>query len=611
MSYTLTYGQGGLADAAKYLSSKGRGEDSQLIHMMPSEIEALQSLAEQHGRSLTINPQTGLPEAGWLGDILKVGATAAAVYYGGPLLGGALAPTSSAALQAGLGMGLISGGITTLTTGSLKQGLGAGLTTGLIGGMMTPGTPNPTANVATGTPALEASKAISNATPSAFSTDSFFNQIPTGASPVASTATQAPSIAPSFSSSVYPNYTPIPMSGEAVSSLGSTMSPEQFNSIQQSGLAGAKNVPTGLWDKTTNWWKNDLTPNERLMYGIGGVGALGIIGDAMTPKQKEVPVDKGSVRPYTYASTQASPSPYPTGPIYDASGNPILAKKEQNYFNQGYTALPAYKAADGGLMAAGGLGNMYPQSQQYSNDYATPIHNPISTEVLNSGYEQNTNPYTGEPVGYALGGRANGTAEAETNNKYTYDPATQQYAQVQPIEPVATEKQNLGQLFYSNPSAMFNIGANRGMQNNNQNMGNVGMNGFGGIMGNMLRKVKEQQAPTNNFTYDPVTQTYKQLAEGGMANLGDYSDGGRLLKGPGDGVSDSIPASIGNKQPARLADGEFVIPARIVSELGNGSTDAGAKRLYAMMDKIQAGRKKTVGKGKVAVDSKAEKYLPA
>jgi hypothetical protein len=94
-------------------------------------------------------------------------------------------------------------------------------------------------------------------------------------------------------------------------------------------------------------------------------------------------------------------------------------------------------------------------------------------------------------------------------------------------------------------------------------------------------------------------------------SLGGYSDGGRLLRGPGDGVSDDIPATIGNRQPARLADGEFVIPARIVSELGNGSTDAGAKRLYAMMDKIQAGRKKTVGKGKVAVDSKAKKHLLA
>ena len=275
MSYTLTYGQGGLADAAQYLSSKGRGEDSQLIHMMPSEIEALQSLAEQHGRSLTINPQTGLPEAGWLGDILKVGATAAAVYYGGPLLGGALAPTSSAALQAGLGMGLISGGITALETGSLKQGLGAGVTTGLIGGMMTP----ETANVATGTPAQIGADLASRTN--------------TGLDVAGSSAMQNPLIRD------------IPAAIPATAPVSPTVS------------------PTGLWDKTTNWWNNDLDSKERLMYGIGGVGALGMIGDAMTPKQKEVAVDKGNIRPYTYASNTASPSPYPTGPLYDASGNPV------------------------------------------------------------------------------------------------------------------------------------------------------------------------------------------------------------------------------------------------------------------------------------------------
>lgn len=98
---------------------------------------------------------------------------------------------------------------------------------------------------------------------------------------------------------------------------------------------------------------------------------------------------------------------------------------------------------------------------------------------------------------------------------------------------------------------------------------------------------------------------------GNVANLGDYSDGGRLLRGPGDGVSDSIPATISGKQPARLADGEFVVPARIVSELGNGSTDAGARKLYAMMDRVQKARGKTTGKNKVAANSRADKYLPA
>ena len=98
------------------------------------------------------------------------------------------------------------------------------------------------------------------------------------------------------------------------------------------------------------------------------------------------------------------------------------------------------------------------------------------------------------------------------------------------------------------------------------------------------------------------------MAHGGISSLGGYSDGGHLLKGPGDGVSDSIPATIGGKQPARLADGEFVIPARIVSELGNGSTEAGARKLYAMMDRIKKARSKAKN---IAADTKSEKHLPA
>ena len=118
-----------------------------------------------------------------------------------------------------------------------------------------------------------------------------------------------------------------------------------------------------------------------------------------------------------------------------------------------------------------------------------------------------------------------------------------------------------------------------------------------------------------NQRYVPRAAGGGMMASGGISdagyNLGGYSDGGRLLRGPGDGVSDSIPAVIGKKQPARLADGEFVIPARIVSELGNGSTEAGARKLYAMMDRIQKARGKTVGKGKVAKNSWSEKHLPA
>jgi hypothetical protein len=101
------------------------------------------------------------------------------------------------------------------------------------------------------------------------------------------------------------------------------------------------------------------------------------------------------------------------------------------------------------------------------------------------------------------------------------------------------------------------------------------------------------------------------MARGGISNLGSYSDyarGGRMLKGPGDGMSDSIPASIGGKRPARLATEEFVVPADVVSHLGNGSSDAGAKQLYAMMDKVRTARTGRKSQGRKI---NPRKYMPA
>ena len=123
------------------------------------------------------------------------------------------------------------------------------------------------------------------------------------------------------------------------------------------------------------------------------------------------------------------------------------------------------------------------------------------------------------------------------------------------------------------------------------------------------------QIPNSTEVADPEgygQDSMRMMAQGGIADLGGYAAGGRpnLLHGAGDGVSDDIPATIAGKQPARLAAGEYVIPSRIVSELGNGSTDAGAQRLDEMVQKIQAGRKKTIGsKKQFANDSKAYKHL--
>jgi hypothetical protein len=103
----------------------------------------------------------------------------------------------------------------------------------------------------------------------------------------------------------------------------------------------------------------------------------------------------------------------------------------------------------------------------------------------------------------------------------------------------------------------------------------------------------------------------EMAAHGGImhSSLGGYAAGGnpRLLRGPGDGMSDNIPAVIGQKQPARLADGEFVIPADVVSHLGNGSTEAGAKKLHDMMNKV---RKARTGNPKQGKQINPNKFIP-
>lgn len=145
--------------------------------------------------------------------------------------------------------------------------------------------------------------------------------------------------------------------------------------------------------------------------------------------------------------------------------------------------------------------------------------------------------------------------------------------------------------------------------------GGAGIAGLG-MVGDQLRggipKKKQYSGALSQYRFDPSAYRPYGFARGGqtggIASLGSYSDGGRMLKGPGDGMSDSIPASIGNKQPARLADGEFVVPADVVSHLGNGSTDAGAKQLYAMMNKV---RKARTGNPKQGRQIQPRKYLPA
>jgi hypothetical protein len=110
----------------------------------------------------------------------------------------------------------------------------------------------------------------------------------------------------------------------------------------------------------------------------------------------------------------------------------------------------------------------------------------------------------------------------------------------------------------------------------------------GGVVPSTIT-VGENQAPPNPYGF----------ARGGSIP--------RFVSGPGDGMSDSIPANIDGNRPARLTDGEFVIPADVVSHLGNGSSKAGAQQLYAMMDRV---RKARTGSKKQGKEINARRMMP-
>jgi hypothetical protein len=201
-------------------------------------------------------------------------------------------------------------------------------------------------------------------------------------------------------------------------------------------------------------------------------------------------------------------------------------------------------------------------------------------------------------------------------SKFSYDPLTYKPDVVMPPTPLYRAQYADGGMIGQNPvERMSNanaIGANTGfpqayMPTNQFAIPTQTPVGQNVLMGQGDVRVDPYTGQQNPDAMSGVMGDVR-MASGGISSLGSYSDGGRMLKGPGDGMSDSIPAKIGGKQEARLADGEFVVPADVVSHLGNGSTDAGAKQLYSMMDKVRQARTGHKVQGR---QIKPNKYMPA
>jgi hypothetical protein len=507
----------GLHNLAKHVQQKGRGNDSELVHMTPSEVRGLQALAKAHGGSLTVNPDTGLVEAGFLEQVLPIAAAAAATYF----TAGAAAPALSAALGTTMG-GIAAGGLAGAGVGGISAALQGGdvqrgMTMGGLGGAISGG--------------MGAYDNVGN----------IFSSTAPGATTVTTAAPIAAPIA-----------TPAP-----ALNLGDV-------EAQAGGFYGGQ-APVNPYTNMTNAQITDVTgfkpniinPNSPYA-GYGTVGRAAVLAAPGIGASFGV-VPQGDGIPDTNQNFGfATLSPNFQGYV-PPQPNPYYTANYSGYAGGGIVALapggPVEQMSNQNTIMGGN--NMFPQSQQYSTQFATPTQMPTSAEIVRSDYDSQTNPYTGQ-TSFEAGGSVKKKKQADLTPESNL-------AKMDPYSAAMARLNNLRSQAY-----LPNVGASQSA-----------MNTLGGI-------------PT--------------AASGGLASLGSYSDGGRLLKGPGDGMSDNIPAKIGKHQPARLADGEFVVPADVVSHLGNGSTDAGAKRLYSMMDKIRTAR---TGQKKQGKQINPNKYLPA
>ena len=416
----------------------------------------------------------------------------------------------------------------------------------------------------------------------------------------------------------------------------------------------------GMVDKGLNF----AIKNPYTTAGIGGAayGAMNPVShmpDTKEEKSKFAGYNRDEFTPYE----AQQPNPYPTA-RYAEGGIAALANGSQ------------------------GMGNNmgYPQGQQDHTQYATPTQMPTSSSVIDSGYEQNTNPYSGEPVGYAVGGQTYDAANAAagvnpmigmqnpaaglratsfregdmgmgylTGRPQGYQgignllQLIQSRAGITGISPNFQRAEDVVPQVYvpsyaaggqtkPDDSRIAYMGAPNPWGSNQDSDANTAMlspheaaayrqKRLESLVGYANRaKAPQAQMPFNQMTAvqqaqmaaqgaaQPQAENVQNAAHGGImgadSSLGGYAAGGnpRLLKGPGDGMSDNIPAVIANKQPARLADGEFVIPADVVSHLGNGSTDAGAQHLHTMMNKV---RKARTGNSKQGKQIDPNKFLPA
>lgn len=603
------------------LASLGRNGDSVLVHMNPTEVAGLQSLAMSQGGSLTINPHTGLPEAFSLGGFFKsllpmfVGAATGGA--GMPLWAGIAAGAATGAVtNKDPLMGALTGGLGGYGGFGLGQGLfAAGAPAAIPGAAATPGIVGSTGEM--GSSLLNASRGIA----------------PGAASATANAAGNAYNLAD----------TAVNTSGLSAGNVNPALA-NLKNVANTSGFtASAGTGATGV-DKSFLGGMDRLGPGINQMgtgiknIATGQEGAFDAFKRSFAGADGKPISDLAAYGKIAMPIGGAALGGLEPSDIYGDPINMDEAKKKQAYDPNrslnlsGDTGLRLY--ADGGAIQSGGIRDLYgssdnpeisppPTSGYGLGRLSNLASQQAKTQAQTYGYAM------GGPVSFADGGDSNkedamGLPSLSPDMSINPNTGPNNSAMLQSVMGAMQPMQGMqgntsmtqGQMpDQSNDSLIAKVTANLKADPNYQPTNPIEASIVKQIKGSdpMQQGQPSQQGLGAIAPSQPMAPSFNpSVAMGptyfaGMNAPRGMARGG-YLDGQGDGMSDSIPATIEGKQPARLADGEFVVPADVVSHIGNGSSKAGSQRLYSMLDKV---RKARTGHTKQGKQINPSKYMPA
>jgi len=561
-----------ISQTAQGLASLGRNGYSMLVHMSPEEVGGLQQIGNSLGIKMSTNPQTGMPEAFSFGDFFtSFLPTIVGAAVGGPAGAGAMSSMTPILAGAGTGALLAAAKGDDPLMGGLTGGFGGygGSQLGSTFGKAFGGTGGTTAGAVDDMIAAGAQQTTGGA-----GNVGMFTAGNTG---------MGAGVGPSTTFGQAGTY------AQAAPNLGVTANtPNPFTGAggfdpAAKTVAGGGGYSTAPLDLVGDNISN-LGSGVKNLTGFGDMS----IGDAYgkftqaggSAMDLAMPVGTAVL-----SGLEPSDLGYGTGNLYDDpdKGKYKGPQGQLNLSDKFDTGLRL--VAEGGYIDGYATGGTI-QSGGIRDLYGTPDNQPTISPGLSGFGLGRLNNLAGEQamtqaqtLGYADGGDV-----VAGERGMNLDKQRALNLDLVPSLNVETGKQN-----YTTPeSFMYNFYT-----------GNIPSDSLGplGQLYSYTMKGKLNDGSTiGQNLYDGMMKSRTRMAKGGY------------LDGAGDGMSDSIPATIEGKQPARLADGEFVVPADVVSHLGNGSSKAGSKRLYAMLDKVRHAR---TGNKKQGKEINPAKYMPA